>query len=338
MISTLRRSDTPELAELYDICPTSFVLPADYGMFVEEFKRSKGNMWIMKPVGSAQGKGIFIFTKLSEISDWKKDYKWKSDEPQAAAYIVQRYINNPYLIGGKKFDMRIYALVTSFNPLNVWLYRTGFCRFTNQRYSKETVTSSNLFMHLTNVAIQKQAADYDKETDAKLDMQSLKVFLTSKVGLEATEKLFYNMHDIIIRSLLSVQKVMINDKHCFELYGYDIIIDENMKPWLLEVNASPSLTASSTRDYDLKVGMLNDAFTIVDMEGNLEGDEMQVGGFDMIWQNGYPIKQSQDGYPTSPLGCYNDRANNLKTLKERKKDRTGTLSGAGGSSKNVKVK
>ena len=119
----------------------------------------------MKPVGRAQGKGIFIFQKLSQISKWKSDSRYASSTGggsgssagtsggggadldgakktkadsrggDAEAYIVQRYVANPYLVAGRKFDMRIYALVTTYAPLTVWLYRGGFCRFSSARYS-----------------------------------------------------------------------------------------------------------------------------------------------------------------------------------------------------------
>ena len=59
---------------------------------------------------------------------------------------------------------------------------------------------------------------------------------------------------------------MINDKRCFEIYGYDVLLDSNLKPWLMEVNASPSLTADVPTDYCLKMGLLEDAMCIVDME------------------------------------------------------------------------
>jgi len=56
---------------------------------------------------------------------------------------------------------------------------------------------------------------------------------------------------------------MINDKHCFEMYGYDIIIDDDLKPWLIEVNASPSLSATTQVDRTLKSGLINDVLNIV---------------------------------------------------------------------------
>ena len=64
----------------------------------------------------------------------------------------------------------------------------------------------------------------------------------------------------------TMPKVMINDKHCFELYGYDLIIDAELRPWLLEVNASPSLTANTNEDYLMKTEMLHGMLDVVDMD------------------------------------------------------------------------
>jgi tubulin polyglutamylase TTLL9 len=88
-----------------------------------------------------------------------QDHKWKADQPQAESYIAQRYIDNPYLIAQKKFDLRLYVLVTSFTPLTVWLYSAGFARFSNERYSPGSTDMDNLFVHLTNVAVQKKVSN-----------------------------------------------------------------------------------------------------------------------------------------------------------------------------------
>lgn len=128
----------------FEFIATSFVLPQDHGLFHEEFRKT-GGIWIMKPVGKAQGKGIFLINKMSQISSWKKDPRLRPfNEDGPEAYIVQRYIENPYLIGGKKFDMRIYVLVTSFNPLVVYIHRNGFCRFSNSQFSMNSKDISNL--------------------------------------------------------------------------------------------------------------------------------------------------------------------------------------------------
>ena len=84
---------------------------------------------------------------------------------------------------------------------------------------------------------------------------------------------------------------MINDKHCFELYGYDILIEENLKPWLIEVNASPSLSTTTEADRKLKMSVMESVFQIVVPpewfdEGSKHGTnlckDLNIGSFSVI--------------------------------------------------------
>ena len=74
-------------------------------------------------------------------------------------------------------------MVTSFNPLKAYLYRDGFARLSGTRFSLDSI--SDTYVHLTNVAIQKQAPNYDSEKGAKWDLQRLREYLIAKHGLEA---------------------------------------------------------------------------------------------------------------------------------------------------------
>ena len=51
---------------------------------------------------------------------------------------------------------------------------------------------------------------------------------------------------------------MVSDRHCYECYGYDIIVDNDLKPWLIEVNASPSLSSTTVADRIMKYRLIND--------------------------------------------------------------------------------
>ena len=70
-----------------------------------------------------------------------------------------------------------------------------------------------------------------------------------------------------------------------------MLLDENLKPWLIEINSSPSMTANTPTDYETKLGLLEDVFAILDIEKILTGQEEQIGGFDLICR-GVPIKTS----------------------------------------------
>ena len=119
--------------------PTTFILPSDYSLFAEEFRKQEHQgkqMWIMKPVSGSRGIGIFIISRLSQVRKWDSSRLAQGATPKPN-YVVSRYIADPLLIGGKKFDLRIYVLVLSYRPLKVYTYRKGFARFCSENYTNE---------------------------------------------------------------------------------------------------------------------------------------------------------------------------------------------------------
>uniref|UniRef100_A0A7S1SVZ6 Tubulin--tyrosine ligase-like protein 9 n=1 Tax=Tetraselmis chuii TaxID=63592 RepID=A0A7S1SVZ6_9CHLO len=302
--------------EGYGCFPMTFTLPSDASLMIRAYKE-KGGVWIFKPVRGLQGRGIFLVNKLSQIEEWLREQQAaKEREERVYTVVAQQYIANPYLVGGKKFDMRIFALCLSFSPLKVYLYREGFCRFSNARFSLTKKDLANTQMHLTNHAVQKKDDKYSPtQTDLKWPIQCLKTWLLSHHGLENANRCFGRIQQLIIASLRSVQNTIINDRHCCEMYGYDVMIDSDLRPWLIEVNSSPALSASDQTDYDLKTRLVDDFFTCVDMEGRL-GKQVypRIGGFDLIVDNNQPVANSDwQGIP-SGLGLHNDRIKALERL------------------------
>lgn len=248
-----------------DFIPVTYVLPADYNMFVEEYRKSPQSTWIMKPCGKSQGAGIFLINKLSKLKKWSREAKTPF-HPQLTSkesYVISRYIDNPLLIGGKKFDLRLYVLVTSFRPLKAYLFQHGFCRFCTVKYDTSVTELDNMYVHLTNVSVQKHGGDYNSLHGGKMSIQNFRLYLEGTRGRSVTEKLFAEMQWLIVHSLKAVAPVMANDRHCFECYGYDIIIDNSLKPWLVEVNASPSLQSTTHNDRILKHKLIDNIVSVV---------------------------------------------------------------------------
>ncbi|XP_007896737.1 probable tubulin polyglutamylase TTLL1 [Callorhinchus milii] len=296
-----------------DFVPVTLLLPADYNMFVEEFRKYPSSTWIMKPCGKAQGRGIFLINKLSQIKKWSRDGKNANFVASTTkeSYIISLYIDNPLLIGGKKFDLRLYVLVTSFRPLKCYMYKLGFCRFCTVKYTASTSELDNIFVHLTNVAIQKHGDDYNPIHGEKWTVANLRLYLESTRGQRVTDKVFDEISWIILQSLKAVAPLINNDKHCFECYGYDIIIDDKLKPWLIEVNASPSLSSSTANDRVMKYNLINDTLNIVvpfgeipDCKCNRNPPKEAFGNYELLYDEELAMNEGADRDLKKRLGQF----------------------------------
>lgn len=298
-----------------NIIPLTFVLPLEYKLFSEEYKKKQNVMWIMKPIGKSQGKGIFLFDKISQIKEWNVNKnKVTEDKDKPEQYIVQEYITNPLLIGGKKFDIRLYVLITSYYPLTIYLYRNGFARFSHTYFRNEKNNMNDITMHLTNVSIQKFAEGYDDNIGGKWFIRELFLYLSSRYGYNSIMKLIQNIENCIIQSFLAVHKIIINDKHCFELYGFDILIDNNLKPWLIEVNSSPSFSSNTKDDYTLKFNLLDELMTLINIENYNLPPSNRIGDFDCIYKNGEKINPGESLNLFSYLGANPSGTEHLKSI------------------------
>jgi len=83
-------------------------------------------------------------------------------------YIIQKYIANPHLINWFKYDLRIYVLITSFDPLRIYLYDNGLVRFATWKYSTTNNSCKKRYVHLTNYAVNKKSPNFIKNKNLQV--------------------------------------------------------------------------------------------------------------------------------------------------------------------------
>ena len=141
--------------EAFKFFPPTWLLPAEFGDFKNQFTKKGKKTFIIKPAASSQGKGIFLTRTWENVP---------TDEPMVA----QRYLHKPYLIDGLKFDLRIYVLIAGCDPLRIFLYHDGLARLATEEYIAPTNDNlDNVCMHLTNYAINKDNANFIFNEDAE---------------------------------------------------------------------------------------------------------------------------------------------------------------------------
>uniref|UniRef100_A0A182KD59 ATP-grasp domain-containing protein n=1 Tax=Anopheles christyi TaxID=43041 RepID=A0A182KD59_9DIPT len=253
----------------YQIFPKTWCFPADLGDAIAYSRTHRSKTFILKPDQGSQGKGIFLTKNLKEINP--KD-----------RMICQVYITKPLLIDGYKFDLRVYTLITSTDPLRIFVYNEGLARFATNKYKEPCVTNaSNTFMHLTNYSVNKYSRTFsnDDEAGSKRRFSTLNRILTAE-GYDIAE-LWSNIDDVIVKTVMSAWPML---KHtytasfpthdiiqaCFEVLGFDILIDHKLKPYVLEVNHSPSFHTDEAIDKEIKEALIADTFIMLNLNGEVK--------------------------------------------------------------------
>jgi hypothetical protein len=142
----------------FNFVPKTYIMPQETLLLTRDHEKYRltGKMYIVKPIGSSQGKGIYLTDSISEIMN-------RSLNPT----VVSHYIEDPLLINGYKFDLRIYVTITSVDPLRIYIYEEGIARFATEPYTLNGDLLDNKYIHLTNFSINKHSENFfiDKEKE-----------------------------------------------------------------------------------------------------------------------------------------------------------------------------
>ena len=265
-----------------------------------------GNYWILKTTNQNRGNGIHVFKSITQLiqivlsyvrreSEFKLDSsKYRTNKPGSALpeavlkqnlhhfstpisiskniqFIIQKYIERPYLVFNRKFDIRVWVLINQ--DMEVFFCREGYLRTSAFEY--ELDDCEDKMIHLTNNAVQKTSKDYGRFEDGNqlsfdqfqehIDQDhNIKMKAEGKPAISVRDDIVEDIKFVISKTIESVKRKIDANKRngCFEILGYDFMVDNDLTVWLIEVNSNPCLDESSPLLKRLLPRMLDDAFKI----------------------------------------------------------------------------
>jgi tubulin polyglutamylase TTLL4 len=242
--------------------PLAFYPPDEYEELCETWEQVP--IWIIKPPALSRGRAI----RLTRPSD---------ERPPMLPFVVAKYIPRPLLVTGRKFDIRLYALVTSAFPLVFYFHENGLVLFATSPYDEGDLT--DLTRHITNHRINCHSPNFvacdglnEKVQNSKWSLAFFWRYIASQ-GVDwrrLKRDAEYVATSAIIAGMCAVRTAhaaeIAGHRRCsFELLGVDLLIDADLKVWLLEINVTPGMFPSSNLDAHIKDPVALDMYNIIRM-------------------------------------------------------------------------
>ncbi|XP_052580143.1 tubulin polyglutamylase TTLL11 isoform X4 [Peromyscus californicus insignis] len=257
--------------------------------------------FIVKPDGGCQGDGIYLIKDPNDIR--------LTGTLQSRPAVVQEYIYKPLLIDKLKFDIRLYVLLKSLDPLEIYIAKDGLSRFCTEPYQEPNPQNlHHVFMHLTNYSLNIHSGKFihsdSASTGSKRTFSSILCRLSSK-GVDI-KKVWSDIISLVIKTVIALTpelKVFYQSDiptgrpgpTCFQILGFDILLMKSLKPMLLEVNANPSMRIE--HEYELSPGVFENIPSLVDEEVKVAVIRDTLRLMDPLKKK----KETQSQHPEKPI-------------------------------------
>ena len=244
------------------ILPETYILKNRKHMALFKKIYNENNIYILKK-NLQQKKGIKITNNYNDI------IKSKSEN----FVVVQKYINNPFLINNRKINLRIYMLIICKNNQSNWyINKLGKCIYANKNYNNNNY--NQLESHLTSLNL-----DYKIYDNNPFDLYELKNYLGEYKYNILFKQIIYicKLLKNCFQSIICIENNL-KENLKFQLFGLDFIFDKFLKPYLLELNKGPDMKYNNYKEKNLKTIIYKNIFNLINIQ-NLPDNKLKINNF-----------------------------------------------------------